>query len=107
MVVEGDQVVIRGLEGWVDSWQKEFNTSKCHVRHLGRGSKEYKYTMGGVEQTYMEGEKDVGVMMQAGQLQRCWLQGRAHLPPAVPCVRETSPKNAVVSWMYVIVILYL
>ena len=57
----------------MDNWLMEFNTFKCHVLDLGRGNKEYKYTMGGMEQTYMEEEKDVGVMMQAGQLQRCWL----------------------------------
>ena len=41
----------------------EFNASKCHVLHLGRGNKEYKYTMGGVELDSVEEEKDVGVMI--------------------------------------------
>ena len=62
---EALQEAIRGLEGWAEKWQMEFNAGKCHVLHLGRGNREYSYTMGGVELASVESEKDVGVMIHS------------------------------------------
>ena len=80
---EALQEAIRGLEGWADKWQMEFNASKCHVLHLGRRNNEYSYTMGGVELARVEEEKDVGVMIHHT------------LKPSLQCAKASARANQV------------
>ena len=41
------QAGIDRLELWSQEWQMMFNTSKCHMLHLGSRNKEFEYRMGG------------------------------------------------------------
>ena len=76
-------MAISGLEGWADKWQMEFNASMCHVLHLGRGNREYSYSMGGVELASVEQEKDVGVMIHNT------------LKPSIQCAKASTRANQV------------
>ena len=40
-----------------------FNSSKCHILHLGNGNRKFEYVMGGQVLEAFESEKDVGVMI--------------------------------------------
>ena len=37
------------LEEWSREWQMLFNSSKCHILHLGANNPNYEYSMGGEE----------------------------------------------------------
>ena len=80
---EALKMAISGLEGWADKWQMEFNASKCHVLHLGRGNREYSYSMGGLELASVEQEKDVGVMIHNT------------LKPSILCDKSSTRANQV------------
>ena len=69
MVVESEeqrdilQAGIERLETWSQDWQMLFNTSKCHVLHLGNKNKKFEYRMGGRVLEKVVSEKDVGVLI--------------------------------------------
>ena len=69
MVVETEsqrdelQTAIVNLEEWSQEWQMMFNTSKCHMLHLGRNNRRFEYVMGGQVLETVESEKDVGVLV--------------------------------------------
>ena len=48
---------------WADTWKMEFNVDKCKIMHLGRLNPKHTYTMGGVDLTVTNEEKDLGVLV--------------------------------------------
>ena len=54
------QSTINRLVEWSTEWQMLFNSSKCHILHLGLRNAEYEYTMGGTALEVVEYEKDLG-----------------------------------------------
>ena len=77
------QDAIRGLEEWAAKWQMEFKAGKCHVLHLGRGNREFSYTMGGVQLASIQEEKDVGVIIHSS------------LKPSLQCAKAAARANQV------------
>ena len=85
--MEGEeQRAIRNLEGWADKWQMAFNASKCHILYLGGsgGDREFSYTIGGVESTHVENERNRGVVMILSSLK-----------PLQQCTKALSRVNQV------------
>ena len=84
---ENDQKVfqegIDSLMKWANDWQMEFNVDKCHIMHLGRENKKYKYTMGGQDLGTSEFEKDIGVLI------------KDNLKPSLQCAKAAKTANAV------------
>ena len=89
MVVESEsqrdelQSAIANLEQWSQEWQMMFNTSKCHMLHLGRGNKKYQYVMGGQILETVESEKDVGVLVHES------------LKPSLQCSKASEKANQI------------
>ena len=89
MVVETEdqrdelQSAIASLEQWSQEWQMMFNSSKCHILHLGNGNKKFEYVMGGQVLEEVESEKDVGVMIHQS------------LKPSLQCTRAAERANQV------------
>ena len=89
MVVETEeqrdilQAGIDRLELWSKDWQMLFNTSKCHMLHLGSKNKEYEYRMGGRALDKVESEKDVGVLVHKS------------LKPSLQCAKAAGKANQV------------
>ena len=57
------QETLDKLYEWSQTWGMEFNVDKCKIMHVGRNNPEHRYSMGGVELTVVEEEKDVGVLI--------------------------------------------
>jgi len=51
------------LQTWADTWQMEFNVSKCKVMHLGYHNMDYSYSMYGQMLQSTDTEKDLGVLI--------------------------------------------
>ena len=56
------------LMKWANTWQMDFNTTKCKVIHMGSSNDRHTYTMGGFAPagTILENvseEKDIGVII--------------------------------------------
>ena len=89
MVVESEeqrdalQEGIACLETWSREWQMLFNTSKCHILHIGAKNQKFKYTMGGQVLEEIESEKDVGVMIHHS------------LKPSMQCAKAATKANQV------------
>ena len=89
MVVETEeqrdmlQAGIDRLELWSQEWQMMFNTSKCHMLHLGSRNKEFEYRMGGRVLEKVESEKDVGVLIHKS------------LKPSLQCAKAAAKANQV------------
>ena len=89
MVVESEeqrdmlQAGIDRLELWSQDWQMLFNTSKCHMLHLGNKNKEFEYTMGGRVLDKVDSEKDVGVLVHQS------------LKPSLQCAKAAAKANQV------------
>ena len=89
MVVETEdhrdelQAAISNLEQWSQEWQMMFNSSKCHILHLGSGNRRFEYVMGGQFLEAVESEKDVGVMVHQS------------LKPSLQCTRAAEKANQV------------
>ena len=89
MVVESEeqrdalQEGIACLETWSREWQMLFNTSKCHILHIGAKNQKFKYTMGGQVLEEIESEKDVGVMIHHS------------LKPSMQCAKAATNANQV------------
>ena len=49
------------LCSWARKWGMAFNTSKCHVMHVGRANPSHQYKMNGKVLTVSEEERDIGV----------------------------------------------
>ena len=62
-MVERDelQAAIVNMEEWSQKWQRMFNTSKCHMLHLGKNNKRLECAMEGQVLETVDSEKDVGV----------------------------------------------
>jgi ribonuclease P/MRP protein subunit RPP40 len=89
MVVENEnqrdelQAAIAELDQWSAEWQMMFNSSKCHILHLGNGNLRFEYVMGGQVLEAVESEKDVGVMIHQS------------LKPSLQCARAAERANQV------------
>ena len=89
MVVETEdqrdelQGAIAKLENWSEEWQMIFNSSKCHMLHLGNNNKKFRYVMGGQVLDSVESEKDVGVMIHQS------------LKPSLQCIKAAEKANQV------------
>ena len=89
MVVETEeqrdelQAAITSLELWSSEWQMMFNSSKCHMMHLGNGNNRFEYVMGGQVLETVDSEKDVGVMIHQS------------LKPSLQCTRASEKANQV------------
>ena len=55
------QASLDRLYQWAQDWGMEFNVAKCHVMHIGRNNPGHSYSMGGVQLTRTEKERDIGV----------------------------------------------
>ena len=93
---EADQVAmqddINALCSWADTWQMEFNASKCKVIHAGRQNHRFPYTMngfapGGTVLEASEMEKDLGVLVHAS------------LKPSEQCAAAAKKANMVLGQM--------
>ena len=66
---DNDQVTFQSdldkLVKWSQTWQMNFNISKCKVMHVGRVKREALYTMGGQEMQKTTIERDLGVMVNS------------------------------------------
>ena len=58
-----------------------FNTSKCHMLHLGKNNKRYEYMMGGQVLETAQCEKDVGVLVHNS------------LKPSLQCSKAAEKAN--------------
>ena len=89
MVVESEeqrdalQEGIASLENWSREWQMLFNTSKCHILHIGAKNQQFDYIMGGVPLEKVEFEKDIGVMIHQT------------LKPSLQCTKAAAKANQV------------
>ena len=77
------QAGINRLELWSQEWQMMFNTSKCHMLHLGSRNKEFEYRMEGRVLDKVESEKDVGVLVHKS------------LKPSLQCAKAAAKANQV------------
>ena len=59
------------LSHWADAWQMKFNESKCSVLHIGKDNPKSNYTMGYSRKQVVEEERDLGVVVSAGD-SLCW-----------------------------------
>jgi len=63
MVPEEDAFImredLRRLYEWTKNWQMLFNIDKCSVMHMGKGSKKFKYNIGGVTLRASEEDRDL------------------------------------------------
>ena len=48
---------------WAQTWQMQFNTSKCKVMHVGHRNERAIYNMGNHRLEEVEEEKDLGVLI--------------------------------------------
>ena len=60
---DGDELqeAINNLQNWADQWGMKFNTSKCHILHIGRNNAGKTYWMNGIQLPTTQKEKDVGI----------------------------------------------
>jgi hypothetical protein len=79
------QTLLDNLCEWSAKWGMEFNTSKCHVMHVGRNNPLHTYTMGGQQLAVSSSEKDVGVIVSD------------NLKPSEQCRKAAATANAVLS----------
>ena len=77
------QNTINRLEEWSREWQMLFNSSKCHILHLGANNHNYEYSMGGRGLEAVEYEKDVGVIVHCS------------LKPTMQCAKAANRANAI------------
>ena len=77
------QNTIDRLVEWSTEWQMLFNSSKCHILHLGARNAGYQYTMGGAALEEVEYEKDVGVMVHKS------------LKPSMQCSKAAARANGI------------
>jgi len=49
------------LCGWAETWQMEFNVTKCVTMHIGHGNNKFHYSMQGRELDKVATTKDLGV----------------------------------------------
>ena len=56
---------------WADARQMIFNESKCSVMHIGKDNPKSNYTMGYSPKQVVEKERDLGVVVSAGDT-LCW-----------------------------------
>ena len=59
------------LSHWADTWQMKFNESKCSVLHIGKDNPKTNYTMGYSRKQVVEKERDLRVVVSAGD-SLCW-----------------------------------
>ena len=59
------------LSHWADAWQMKFNESKCSVLHIVKDNPKSNYTMGNLPLQVVEKERDLGVVVSAGDT-LCW-----------------------------------
>ena len=62
---------LRCLSHWADTWQKKCNDSKCSVLHIGKDKPKSNCTMGNLPWQAVEKERDLGVVVSAGDT-LCW-----------------------------------
>ncbi len=70
---------------WSLKWGMKFNAEKCHVLHIGRNNLCHKYTLGGVELSSTEEERDIGVLISK------------NLKPTKQCERAARTANGILS----------
>ena len=58
------QESVDAMQKWATTWKMKFNSSKCHVLHLGHNNKKNTYMLGGLKIEPSHHEKDVGVYVQ-------------------------------------------
>ena len=83
---------INGLCEWAETWQMEFNASKCKIVHVGRQNQDFHYFMNGyppggavLEASLME--KDLGVLIHSS------------LKPSEQCSAAAKKGNMVLGQM--------
>ena len=59
------------LSRWADVWQMKFNESKCSVLHVGKDNPRRNYSMGNTPVQVVEKQRDLGVVISAGD-NICW-----------------------------------
>ena len=59
------------LSHGADAWQMKFNESKCSVLHIVKDNPKSNYTMGYSHKQVVEKERDLGVVVSAGD-SLCW-----------------------------------
>ena len=59
------------LSNWADVWQMKFSESKCSVLHIGKDNSKNNYMMGHTPLQALEKERDLGVVVSAGDI-LCW-----------------------------------
>ena len=65
------QTDLHCLSQWADVWQMKFNESKCSVLHIGKDNPKNNYIMGHTPLQVVEKERDLGVVVSAGDT-LCW-----------------------------------
>ena len=55
------QDVLNKLCDWVETWQMEFNVTKCVTMHIGHGNNKFRYSMQDRELDKVATTKDLGV----------------------------------------------
>ena len=59
------------LSQWADVWQMKFNQSKCSILHIGKDNPKNNYMIGHTPLQVVEKERDLGVVVSAGDT-LCW-----------------------------------
>ena len=59
------QTCLDKLKEWSETWQMQFNASKCKVLHFGKKNKEHSYKIGEAILETSDTEKDLGVYVQS------------------------------------------
>ena len=70
-IQSGLTLLIPCLPQWAEVWQMKFNESNCRVLHIGKDNPKNKYMMGHTPLQVVEKERDLGVVVSAGDT-LCW-----------------------------------
>ena len=65
------QSVLNCLSQWTHAWQMKFNESKYSVLHIGKDNPKWDHTMCNSPLQVVEKERDLGVVVSAGDT-LCW-----------------------------------
>ena len=77
------QDCLNRLVTWADTWEMEFNITKCKVMHVGKDNPKADYTMSGISLEKSEFERDIGVKVHHT------------LRPSLQCKEAAQRANAV------------
>ena len=68
---EAIQSDLHCLYHWANAWQMKFIESKCSILHIGKDNPKSNYTMGSSPLQVVERERDLGVVVSAGDTLCC------------------------------------